>query len=141
MLSYNGQMKLTARETSDTTAVYIAISISYFRCKSTPNKSILDGIRLHAPTVCMCTIRGMLNDSFNCLCDTSSAENLSNSTTHCKGKGKGQRSFFYIAQYPVRWAAQSALHFFAFPDRPVHSDTVLGFSGKHSSHAAITRND
>ena len=30
---------------------------------------------------------------------------------------------------------------FAFPDRPVHSDTVLGFSGKHSSHAAITRND
>ena len=30
---------------------------------------------------------------------------------------------------------------FAFPDSPVHSDTVLGFSGKHSSHAAITRQD
>ena len=29
----------------------------------------------------------------------------------------------------------------AFPDRPVHSDTVLGFSGKHSSQAAITRQD
>ena len=28
---------------------------------------------------------------------------------------------------------------FALPDRPVHSDTVLGFSGKHSSQAAITR--
>ena len=36
------------------------------------------------------------------------------------GKGKGS---FYIAQYPVRWIAQSALHFFAFPGRPVHSDT------------------
>ena len=58
-----------------------------------------------------------------------------------KLKGKGS---FYIAQYPVRWTAQSALHFFALPDRPVHSDTVLGFSGKHStisSQAAITRND
>ena len=45
---------------------------------------------------------------------------------------------FYIAQYPVGWAGQSALHF-ASPDRPVHSDTVLGFSGKHSSQAAITQ--
>ena len=25
------------------------------------------------------------------------------------------------------------------PGRPVHSDTVLGFSGKHSSHAAIAQ--
>ena len=25
------------------------------------------------------------------------------------------------------------------PDRPVHSDTVLGFSWKHSSHAAIAQ--
>ena len=30
---------------------------------------------------------------------------------------------FYIAQYPVRWTAQNALHFFALPGRPVHSDT------------------
>ena len=53
-------------------------------------------------------------------------------------KGKGG---FCIAQYPVRWNAQSASHFF-LPDRPVHSDTVLGFSGKHSSDAAaITRED
>ena len=36
-----------------------------------------------------------------------------------KRKGKGS---FYIAQYPVRWTAQSALHF-SSPDRPVHSDT------------------
>ena len=34
-------------------------------------------------------------------------------------KGKGS---FYIAQYPVRWTAQSALHF-SSPGRPVHSDT------------------
>ena len=29
---------------------------------------------------------------------------------------------FYIAQYPVRWTSQSALHF-SSPGRPVHSDT------------------
>ena len=29
---------------------------------------------------------------------------------------------FYIAQYPVRWTAQSALHL-SSPGRPVHSDT------------------
>ena len=28
---------------------------------------------------------------------------------------------------------------FAFPGSPVHSDTVLGFSWKHSSHAAIAQ--
>ena len=30
---------------------------------------------------------------------------------------------------------------FSSPGRPVHSDTVIGFSGKHSSDAAITRKD
>ena len=55
-------------------------------------------------------------------------------------KGACKKGSFYIAQYPVRWTAQSTLTF-ALPDRPVHSDTVLGFSGKHSNHAAITRND
>ena len=40
------------------------------------------------------------------------------SLTTVKKKGS-----FYIAQYPVRWTAQSALHFFASPGRPVHSDT------------------
>ena len=34
-------------------------------------------------------------------------------------KGKGS---FYTSQYPVRWTAQSALHF-SSPGRPVHSDT------------------
>ena len=29
-------------------------------------------------------------------------------TSDIKGKGKGR---FYIAQYPVRWTAQRALHF------------------------------
>ena len=33
-------------------------------------------------------------------------------------KGTGS---FYIAQYPVRWTAQSALHV-SSPGRPVHSD-------------------
>ena len=37
-----------------------------------------------------------------------------------KGKGYG---IFYIAQYPVRWTAQSTLHYYSSPDRPVHSDT------------------
>ena len=46
---------------------------------------------------------------------------------------------FYIAQYPVRWTAESALHF----SSPVHPSWCsfrhqLGFSWKHSSHAAIT---
>ena len=35
---------------------------------------------------------------------------------------------------------KSVSHFFSSPGRPVHSDTVLGFSRKHSSDAAITRN-
>ena len=47
---------------------------------------------------------------------------------------------FYIALYPVRWTAQSALHFPPLADlTAVHSDTVLGFSWKHSSHAAIAQ--
>ena len=37
-------------------------------------------------------------------------------------KGKKGKSMFYIAQYPVCWTAQSALHF-SSPGRPVHSDT------------------
>ena len=28
---------------------------------------------------------------------------------------------------------------FAFPDRPVHSDTVLGFSGKHSKKSQASQ--
>ena len=39
-------------------------------------------------------------------------------------KGKKEKVCFYIAQYPVRWTAQSALNtLFALPDRPVHSET------------------
>ena len=44
---------------------------------------------------------------------------------------------FLIAQYPVRWTAQSALHF--TPSRPVHSDANSNFLG--SVLAAITRED
>ena len=54
-------------------------------------------------------------------------------------KGKGS---LYIAQYPVNWTAQSALYFLPPPPRQTCSFRhQLGFSGKHSSHAAITRND
>ena len=41
----------------------------------------------------------------------------------CDFRFQLKKKSFYIAQYPVRWTAQSALHFFAFLDRPVHSDT------------------
>ena len=45
----------------------------------------------------------------------------------------------YIAQYPVRWTAQSASQF-SSPGRPVHEFRhQLSFSGKHSSHAAIAQ--
>ena len=50
-----------------------------------------------------------------------------------KGKGKGS---FYIAQYPVRWTAQSALHFCP-PCQTCSFRHQLGFSGKHSSDAAL----
>ena len=40
-------------------------------------------------------------------------------------KGKG---LFYLVQYPVRWNAQSALHF--TPGRPVHSDTNSASLGR-----------
>ena len=51
----------------------------------------------------------------------------------CRGRDLGARKFdpdtskgikvWYIALYPFRWTAQSA----SSADRPVHSDTVLGF--------------
>ena len=53
-----------------------------------------------------------------------------------------KKGTFYIAQYPVRWTAQSALPF--LPPPPWQTCSFrhqLGFSGKHSSHAAIMRND
>ena len=47
------------------------------------------------------------------------------------------RVCFYIAQYSVRWTAQSALHFFpSLADQFIPTPTR-----KHSSHAAIARND
>ena len=46
---------------------------------------------------------------------------------------------FYIAQYPVRWTTQTALHF--SHGRPVQFRHQLDFSGKHPSHAAITHED
>ena len=43
----------------------------------------------------------------------------------------------YIAQYPVCWTAQSALHFAPLADPFIPTSTRLIW--KHSSHAAITR--
>ena len=43
-------------------------------------------------------------------------------------KGKGS---FYIAKYPVRWTAQSALHFLPpLAGRPVHSNTNSASPGR-----------
>ena len=53
---------------------------------------------------------------------------------------KVKKGSFYIAQYPVRWTAQSALHFCP-PWQTCSFRHQLGFSGKHSSDAAITRKD
>ena len=53
------------------------------------------------------------------------------------------KACFYIVQtvqYPVRWTSQSALHFF-LPKQTCSFRHQLDFSGKHSSHAAITRDD
>ena len=43
----------------------------------------------------------------------------------------------YITQYPVRWTAQIALHF--TPWQTCSFRHQLGFSGKHSSQAAIAQ--
>ena len=52
-------------------------------------------------------------------------------------KGKGS---FYIAQYSVRWTAQSASHFLpSLTDLFIPTPTRL--LRKHSSQAAITRQD
>ena len=46
---------------------------------------------------------------------------------------------FYVAQYPVRWISQSALHFTL--GRPVHSDTNSTSLGSVSSYAVFTSED
>ena len=52
--------------------------------------------------------------------------------TQVKSKGEGS---FYIAQYPVRWSAQSALHFLpSLTDLFIPTPTRL-------RQAAITRQD
>ena len=57
-------------------------------------------------------------------------------STYCHLK-KGS---FYIAQYPVRWTAHSALHFFLpWQTCSFRCRHQPGFSGKHSSHADIRR--
>ena len=60
-------------------------------------------------------------------------------TSRTKGNYLKKKVWFYIALYPVRWTAQSALHFPPLTDLFMNSDTVLGFSWKHSSHAAIAQ--
>ena len=53
----------------------------------------------------------------------------------CKGKGKGMVLYSAISS-PLDRSKRFTL---SSPGRPVHSDTVLGFSWKHSSHAAIAQ--
>ena len=52
-------------------------------------------------------------------------------------KGEGR---FYIAQYPVHWTAQSALHF-SSPGRPVHSDTNSASLGSILAMQQLLSND
>ena len=53
------------------------------------------------------------------------------------GKGKGKGMVLYSAvSSPLDRSKRFTL---SSPGRPVHSDTVLGFSWKHSSHAAIAQ--
>ena len=52
-----------------------------------------------------------------------------------KGKGKGMVLYSAVSS-PLDRSKRFTL---SFPGRPVHSDTVLGFSWKHSSHAAIAQ--
>ena len=55
-----------------------------------------------------------------------------------KTKSKAKVCFYNtVAQYPVRWAAQSALHF--TPWQTCSFRHQLNFSGKHFSHAATTK--
>ena len=55
-----------------------------------------------------------------------------------EGKKK-VKVWFYIA-LPVSSPLDRSKRFtLSSPGRPVHSDTVLGFSWKHSSHAAIAQ--
>ena len=55
--------------------------------------------------------------------------------TMCKGKGKGMVLYSAVSS-PLDRSKRFTL---SSPGRPVHSDTVLGFSWKHSSHAAIAQ--
>ena len=50
-------------------------------------------------------------------------------------KGKGMVLYSAVSS-PLDRSKRFTL---SSPDRPVHSDTVLGFSWKHSSHAAIAQ--
>ena len=52
-----------------------------------------------------------------------------------KGKGKGMVLYSAVSS-PLDRSKRFTL---SSPGRPVHSDTVLGFSWKHSSHAAIAQ--
>ena len=62
----------------------------------------------------------------NCQCDLMMA---------CKKKCKGMVLYSAVSS-PLDRSKRFTL---SSPGRPVHSDTVLGFSWKHSSHAAIAQ--
>ena len=73
-------------------------------------------------------------------CDIFEVEILIQATNYRKGKSK---VCFYIAQYPARYIAQSALHLCLHfnPWQTCSFRHQLDFSGKHTGHAAITRED
>ena len=53
-----------------------------------------------------------------------------------------KKGSFYIAQYPVRWTAQSVVHLLpSLADLFIPTPTRLQREAFYTSHAAITRND
>ena len=66
--------------------------------------------------------------------------NSSGNTQHNVNYAQKNVKVGYIAQYPVRWTAQSVLNSRA-PWQTCSFRHQLDFSGKHFSHGAITRND
>ena len=77
--------------------------------------------------------RGTLDNKVRCVSAIFSKECYQNIKVKVKGKGM---VLYSAVSSPLDRSKRFTL---SSPGRPVHSDTVLGFSWKHSSHAAIAQ--
>ena len=81
---------------------------------------------------CLCLLIIM-----SCLQWLSATARIHPSFPQCRKSKKGKGMVLYSAvSSPLDRSKRFTL---SSPGRPVHSDTVLGFSWKHSSHAAIAQ--